>query len=188
MKKTIFLGLVALLIGCAGIQEVYKDQYIENDFRYVNDTIGLSLVFNDSWRLYPHTASMPKHIKRVAKDLSSQGAEMIFFAMSSDGLMGARAIVEETDWSLDKYYKVILEVNREEINHLSYDKIKIGRMDTIEWIYKTDKLTFREFQMKNGRYNIRLSFWTLTALFDDYKEEFNNISKTIQLKHTPASQ
>jgi hypothetical protein len=187
MKKTIFLGLVALLIGCAGIQEVYKDQYIENDFRYVNDTIGFSITFNNSWRLYPHTASMPRHIKGVAKELSAQGAEMLFFATSSDGLLGARAIVEETDWSLDKYYKIVFEVNRDEFDHISYDIVKTGHMDMIEWIYKTDKFTFQEYQVKNGKYNIRLSFWTFTTLFDDYKDEFYNISKTLQLPITTTS-
>jgi hypothetical protein len=169
-----------LLIGCAAvIQEKYSDQYVNKDSRYVNDSLGFSLTFNDSWRMYPNTASMPGQIQGIARAIADEGGELIYFALSKNGSLGARATVEDIDLPLEQFYKVIFEVNSDELDkQISYDIVKMGRENMVKWVYQAGQMTYQEYQVKRGKYNIRMTFWVFSALYDDYKDEFYKIAST----------
>ncbi len=181
LNNLVAIVLVAVLAGCGEIKDVYSDRYIEEDFKYVNDTIGFSITFKD-WEVYPHISSMPKGAQKFAKSLRDQGAELIFVANSSNRLLTARATVEEMNLPLHQYYNLIYDINREQLEEgVSKDMITVGKTDMVKWIYKAAKsFTDQEYQVKKDKYNIRLSFWTTRSLFDDYKDDFHEIASTFR--------
>lgn len=191
-RKIIGAGLISLLIaGCAGTPDRYQDQFVRKDAQYVNRDIGFSMNFDPTWKVYPHTASMPPGIKEAAETFREEGAELLFFAASSeDKIIFARAIVEDTNLPVREYFKLVKEVNSDELRHVAVQTKQTPQGEIIEWVYTVndDQITFKEYQMRKGEYNIRIGFWTLTSLFKDYHPDFQHIAGTLNLQLAAAKQ
>lgn len=195
MKALARLSLACLLAaGCAGAREIYKDEYDPRKAVYVNEALGFSLTFDEGWRIYAHTASMPTQIRQVAESFEEKGAEFIFYGvMPSNNIVFARAMVEETDLPLNDYFNIVHRINTGEFNHIYHKVDRIGGKEMVKWIYMVndDRITFQEYQVKQERYNIRLSFWTFTNRFEEYKDDFERIAGSFQtalVKNLPEPQ
>ncbi len=185
MKIRLITGFIALLAaGCAtATPDTYKDQFVQKDSTYVNDSIGFALTFDNSWTVYPHTATMPPGIKEAAVSFEENGAELLFFADGSDkSPFFARAIVEDTDMPVQEYFQLVKEINGDELNHVSNEVKYTPEGEVMEWTYTVndDQITFKEYQMKKGKYNIRIGFWTFSTFYEDYSGEFSRIASTYQ--------
>lgn len=183
-KALIFAWFMTLVAGCAGVSDLYRDAYDTREHRYKNESIGFSLDFDGFWNVYAHADSMPPAVREIAKSFKEDGGELIFYATTSNQLLYARAIVEDAGLPLQQYYEIVSEINSDELKEVSASRVKLGKTEMIEWVYEVQvdetKLIFLEYQTRSGPYNIRLGFWTLASLFDEFKKDFQRIARTYQ--------
>ena len=175
MKIKIFLCLITLFLSnCKKKSDLFSDTYL--DGKYTNEEIGFSInVSNDDWKFYCSSSSMPGGIKDLQNDLYETGAELIFYGISKNGIFGTRGIVEPINLSLEDYYNVTYEKNKNGFENSCYDSVKINNIDMIDWKYNTDNFSFQEYQFVRKNCNIRVSFWTYTERFDEYQPIYAKI-------------
>ncbi len=159
--------------------DYYTDSLDSFSNHYSNQTIGFSLDFKDSWKLYPHYNTLPGDAVGFADQFRENGAEMLLIGMSPRGLYGMRVSVEEVDMPVKEYFAVIRSINAREFSRDSFRETTVNGKQAVEWQMQLSKnnvdLRYLEYQLKNGPFNLRITFWTAEALFQAYEPLFRNV-------------
>jgi len=159
-----------------------QDTYDAAKRLYVNQGIGFSLEFPQSWMVFESEEKMPPQAQNYARKIRESGGEMIFVAQNRANTMYLRGIAEETALDPDAYFNIIQEVNQKELLESAHETTEVAGEKAIRWIYEAEaggtRIKFLEYQVRRDRYNVRLSFWTLPSLFNSYEREFESMMKT----------
>lgn len=159
-----------------------QDTYDAVKRLYVNQGIGFSLEFPQSWLVFEAEEKMPPQAQNYARKIRESGGEMIFVAQNRASTMYLRGIAEETALEPDAYFNIIQEVNRKELLESDHETTEIAGEKAIRWTYEAEaggtRIKFLEYQVRRDRYNVRLSFWTLPSLYASYEKEFEGMMKT----------
>lgn len=189
MKSKLFLSilLVITIIQCQPQTDLFFDTY-ENGI-YSNEAIGFEFELDEEkWDLHHQYNIMPDDVEDIKRELRESGSELLFFGLSKNNLFGTRGIAERVDLSLDDYFNMVYEINKDEIEEEDAlcDTIIVNEIKLIDWMYTTGTFTFQEYQFKKDDFNVRLSFWCYTRLFNKYQSKFYNIIKTLSIEQSDS--
>ena len=114
--------------------------------------------------------------------MEESGAEVLLFASTSDKTRWLRVSAEETNLPLAQYFGLIRQANEREIVADEHELVRLGKADAVSWIFQSQSnglvFKYQEYQVKRGAFNLRMSFWTLLALFDSRREGFAQVGGT----------
>jgi len=169
-------------------EDVYFDRYVEKEFKYVNDTIGFSLTFDESWTVYSDLNLIPWFFRKVwriekrAKMVRESGGELIFFAefVKPDFMVIGK--VEPSNESLGQIYKTACAANYVQYEDVLVELVKLGHTEMVSMVYtvKKGKHKSQEYEIKKGQYKIKLIFYTESSLFEVYKDIIHKIASTFR--------
>lgn len=196
--------LLVLVLACASLfacaappppriesTPVSADLYDPVKRMYSNPQIGFTLTFGEAWIMYESEAKMPPQAQGYARQVRESGGEMLFVAQNRAGTMYMRGIAEETALDPEAYFEIIQRVNAKELTESNHESAVLNGEKAVRWTYSADtgatRIQFLEYQIRRGRYNVRLSFWTLPSLFASYEPEFETIARSFAVEgRSPA--
>ena len=162
--------------------DVYRDEYRAAYRLYVNQTIGFSLRFPEGWIITEHYSGMAPDIREKADAVKSQGGELMLIGHTLNNIVWLRITVEPASLPLDQYFHAIRDINSAELLSDSSEHTTISGRESVLWTYTINisgyKLKYREFQFARGKYNLRVTFWTLDSLFDSFVPKMDAIGRT----------
>jgi uncharacterized protein YbaP (TraB family) len=189
MKRTLLTITIAYLAFCSCA--FYKAQipgYFYDDGYYKNSSAGFKVHLPEDWDIGTTPKTVPEILKDQFKNLQTVSSEMLFVGLNPNQRCGIRCIAEASDTTLEAYFKLIYSVNENGITKRKAEYFKVHGQELINWSYYTEtngtKMRFNEYIFNPGRLKIRLTFWTINGLYDDYQKIFDETAHTIFLSDT----
>lgn len=154
--------------------------YFPEDSIYENKTIGFCIPFSSKWDIITDPNTMNKTYRTFARTMHNAGGELLFIGTTVEGLYGTKAIAMNLNEPPADYAAYIRRINSSEVDNDSVPIVFFTEhMQAVKWIYDKSGYRFVEFFFMIDTYNIRLSFWTKKALFDNFLPVFEEIMGSV---------
>lgn len=191
MKKDLLIvvAVALLLFSCI----FYKPQipgYFYDDGYYKNSQAGFKVRIPDDWVVGTTPKSVPKGYSGLFQSFQTKRSELLIAGVNGNERCGMRCIATANDTTLEAYFKDLFAINESGLTTITAEYFGADSQELIEWSYYTtvgaSKYRFIEYLFSSGGLKIRLSFWTISGLFDDYRPVFETTARTIFLAGDPA--
>jgi uncharacterized protein YbaP (TraB family) len=185
MNRLISFAFVICFISCSPFTSKFPGKVDTQKNAYVNDSLKLSLNVLKDWVIVKDQSSEINIGPLLKGDWDSK---MLIGMTNPKRRAFGRLLVSSKDYSQDEYLKVYAD-------HLKNDSL-VSIADA-KWTINGDtaaileytiqrnndiKDRYLEFIFMSSGHLLRLQFWTLSALFDDYKPIFYTIIRQIEVK------
>lgn len=182
MKKLLSIIVVICFVSCVKYVAKFPGTYNKDSRTYTNEIVGIKLEIGEDWQLYTDPLNSDPGFKNHFSEVQAETFEALFFGQTKLERATMRCFIEKSEVSLKEYFKLCYEANKESLSTIKATYHESER-DLVIWQYtmlrENYKFHFQEYVFDQGEYKIRLSLWTLKALYDDYKEKFEEIAKTV---------
>lgn len=181
-RKALCLGAALLL--CANcsphIRQFYPDTYYTQDNTYENKTIGFLVTFRGAWNIITDPALMNRHYRLFAKTMQNAGGELLFMGSTVEELYGVKAVAINLNESPGDYAAYIRSLNKKEVQD---DSVPVpfltASLPMVKWEFTKSGYRFVEFFFVVDTYNVRISFWTKPALYENFLPVFEDIISSV---------
>jgi len=178
------LSLSFLFISCT----VYKAQipgYFDDDRAYVNTYVGFRVHLPDDWNIGTSPATATPGLRKVFRSMQTKSSELLFIGLNKTSRCGIRCIAESNTAPINDYFKALYLNNEQNVTTVEADYFSDDNQEVIVWSYYNNvgqmKYRFSDYIFPCGKLRVRLSFWTLASLYDDYVPVFETMLRTMQL-------
>jgi len=190
------LLLLILLSGCSFLilktKAPVKKDFANEIFAkgiYQNKIIGLSLNFGEHWRAIIQAEKFPADYAEFAEKIQDQGGELLMIAEEMpEGVNSAQIIAEPTNIALQEYFQLIKDLNKGDYVNSKHSTVLINQTSMIKWQYTTnspeDEYVYLDYILKQGKYNLRISFWAYREMQSALEKQADQILKTLKLSAT----
>lgn len=174
--------LITLCVFCTPpIRQYYFDTYHSEDNVYENKPLGFCITYRGNWNIITDPQQMNPAYRAFARSMQNAGGELLYMGSTVEGLYGTRALAINLNEPPEEYASYIRDINADEIDH---DSLQIAfntrHIHTVKWIYDKSGYRFAEFFFVIDTYDIRISFWSKPALFDNFLSVFEEMIGTIE--------
>jgi uncharacterized protein YbaP (TraB family) len=175
------------LFSCA-FYKPHIPGYFFDDGYYKNDYAGFKVWLPDDWVIGTTPKTVPEEFKETLKLRQSENSEVLFIGTSPNKRCGVMCIAEGSDTTLDAYFKQLYYASENTITKGRADYYQGRGQELVIWSYYTNtnaaRFRYNEYICNAGNLKIRLNFWTLAGLYDDYRKVFEGSAQTICLADT----
>jgi hypothetical protein len=172
-----------LFFFCAApINQFYPDTYYPEDKIYENKPLHFALRFQGNWMLFTDPRDMDKGSRDLAATMAKSGVELLFVGATVEGMHGTRGIAVNFNEPARDYAERIRAINRSEVqNDRGLTDMVIGKNSVVKWVYNKGDFRFAEFFFTLGTYDIRISFWSRSDLFDKFLPVYEQMMGSIEV-------
>jgi hypothetical protein len=180
-RQAVSAIVLAVMMSCAPpVKQFYYDNFFPEDNVYENKSIGFLLTFRGKWNIITDPNEMNRHYKAFAKTMREAGGELLFMGSTVEKLYGVKAIALNLNEPPQEYAHYIRDLNRSQVDR-DNDPVDFyaGNNPMSKWVYDKAGYRFVEFFFVIDTYDVRMSFWTKPALFDNFLPVFEEIMSTL---------
>jgi uncharacterized protein YbaP (TraB family) len=187
MIRTLILISYLVFLSCAFYKAQIPGFFYDDDF-YENSAAGFKVRLPADWEIGTTPKTVPELLKDHFEKVQTKSSEMLFAGMNTNQRCGIRCIAEANDTTLEDYFKSLYSANENELTKRKAEYFKGRGQELIIWSYYTQsngtKMRFNEYIINPGKLKIRLTFWTINGLYNDYSKLFDETAQTIFLSDT----
>lgn len=179
---TLFVAIPFLLVNsCAPtLKQYYPGKYYFEDSIYENKTLQFLITYSGGWYLFSDPSEMDQQTRHFAELLHKSHQDLLFTGATTDGLYGTRCIAGNYNLPIKKFAENIQRANNQNTkNDQGLTDFYAGPTPAVKWVYDQMGFRFAEYLFKIDTYDIRISFWTKSELFDNYLDAFEQIMGTL---------
>ncbi len=185
--KSIIIFLVSLscilIVSCAApVRQFYPDTYYPEDRVYENKPLRFVLQFQGNWEIITDPNAMDKNGRELAKRCAKSGVELLFVGTTAEGWHATRGMAVNFNEPAREYAEYVRKINAKEVqNDNGLTDMVVGRNSMIKWVYDKGNFRFAEYFFSIGTYDIRISFWTKSDLFEKFLPVYEAIISSLEV-------
>jgi hypothetical protein len=191
MNRLILFAFALYFFSCSPFTSQFPGKVNTQSNTYINDSLKLCLNVPKDWVAVKNQSTEINISPLLKRDWDSK----ILIGMTNQKRRAyGRLLVSSKDYSRDEYLKVYADhLKNDSLVSIADAKWSIVNGDTaaiLEYTIqkKNDiKNRYLEFIFTNSGHLLRLQFWSLSALFDDYKPIFYTTLRQLEVKRDQAS-
>ena len=173
---------VLFLFCTAPIKQFYPDTYYPEDQIYENKPLHFVLRFQGNWVLFTDPRDMDKGSRDLAITMAKSGVELLFVGATVEGMHGTRGIAVNFNEPAHDYAKRIRDINRNDVqNDQGLTDMVLGTNSMVKWVYDKIDFRFAEFFFTIDTYDIRISFWSRSELFDKFLPVYEQMMTSLEV-------
>jgi hypothetical protein len=182
--KLLFSAGILIFSFCASpIKQFYPDTYYDEDKIYENKPLRFALKYQGNWILFTDPNDMDAGSKELAKTMAKSGVELLFVGATVEGLHGTRGIAVNFNEPARDYAERIRSINRNEVqNDRGLTDMVLAKSSMVKWVYDKVDFRFAEFFFTIDTYDIRVTFWSRTAMFEKFLPVYEQIMSSLEVR------
>jgi len=175
-------GMCLVVFCAAPLKQFYPDTYYPEDKIYENKPLHFVFKFQGNWVLFTDPNEMDKGSKELAATMAKSGAELLFVGATVEGMHGARGIAVNFNEPPHEYAERIRAINRNEVqDDQGLTDMVLGNNAMVKWVYDKADFRFAEFFFTIDTYDIRISFWSHSSLFDKFLPVYEQMMSSLEV-------
>ncbi|HNZ25779.1 MAG TPA: hypothetical protein PLG34_03380 [Spirochaetota bacterium] len=207
LKKIRIFFLFIILISCQSksIIDEYSVKEAKNYGKYVdtydkyiynNETIAFSVEFDYNWEIKVNYDKFNDFEKKYADYITTDYGEVLFIGYNDLKKIGVRCVSEDLNISNEQYLKDFKNsLSRETVSYkievVSEKKVDFKNYTALNFVYtakisRNNLFYFDSILFRNGKYNIKLDFWTNKDYLETNKEEILKIYDSLEFQSVYA--
>jgi len=169
----------------------YVDSY--DKYVYSNEIVAFSIEFDYNWEIKTDYDKFNSFEKKYADYITTDYGEVLFVGYNDLKKIGVRCVAENIDISNEQYLKDVKnnlskETAAYKIEVVSEKKTDFKNYTALNFVYAAkisanNAFYFDSILFKNGKYNIKLDFWTNKNSYETNKEEILKIYDSLEFQN-----
>lgn len=201
-KKILFISIIFFLCICCKtkaekekelnqtkkICNKYEDQY--QDFKYINNKLGLTLEFNSDWIINTQYEDFDDFQKKYAKYFASELSEVLFVGYNNEKKIGIRGTCESLGLTNEEYFEVIKTTTEKEIKNYKIkfieenDEAIFKNIKAFSTIFETtinpnNIFVFTSVLLNKNDINYKIDIWIKKDFYEIEKNYIYSVLDTI---------